>query len=389
MMIMQIDAEKLLEAGKPLPKYLQLRESLLRHFQDQHYQADQKISSENELIELFGVSRITVRQALAELVNEGVIYKKHGSGSFFSGKTADMPHLSHLIGVLTPRITYYIYPFIIQGIDDVARGKRYNIVLGNTSADPEKEVLCLRQLLEKPIDGLLFEPTGGYHDLREAEIFRMLQTLTIPVVLMDWAIDEFNFSYVSPDDFEGGLRATNYLIQAGHRRIAFIYPHDKIPGQQRYDGYRKALENNGIAYEKRFDKTIAGALWDEAGSIEKLVKELLDLGTERPTALFFFNDDAALRAYAVISAAGLKIPDDLSVVGYDDSAFAARAEAPLTSVAHPKYHIGKWAAEILFEQIEQQEQRSPSRMILKPTIAERKSVKSLISNELFTQTKLL
>ena len=111
-MTMRIDAEK------PMPKYLQLKEILIQHFKDQQYQPNQKIPSENELLEQFDVSRITVRQALAELVNEGFIYKKHGSGSFFSGKVEDTERLNYLIGVLTPRITYYIYPFIIQGIDD-------------------------------------------------------------------------------------------------------------------------------------------------------------------------------------------------------------------------------------------------------------------------------
>ncbi len=305
-----------------------------------------------------------------------VIYKKHGSGSFFSGKTESHQHLNRLLGVLTPRIRYYIYPYIIEGIDDVASQNRYNIVLGNAVASPEKEVSCLRQLLEKPIDGLLFEPTGGYPDIRNAEIFRMLQELTIPVVLMDWAIDDLGVSYVSPDDFAGGLQATSYLAEAGHRRIACIYPIDKIPSQQRYTGHRQALEKYGIEHDPRLDKPTTGVQWDEPGCIERLVQELLDLGDERPTAMFFFNDDAALRAYPIVRKAGLTIPDDMSIMGHDDADFAARADVPLTSVVHPKYQIGKWAAEILFDEIAHDGQRSLHQMIIKPTLAVRDSVKS-------------
>ncbi len=367
---MQIDTDK------PMPKYLQVKESLLQHFEEQHYQPDQKIPTESELIAQFNVSRITIRQALAELAQEGVIYKKHGSGSFFSGKTRATQQINRLIGVLTPRITYYIYPYIIEGIDDVAHQKRYNIVLGNAAANPEKEAVCLRQLLEQPIDGLLFEPTGGYQDIENAEIFHMVKKLTMPVVLINWAIDALGVSYVSPDDFAGGLQATSYLAECGHRRIAYIYPDDKMPSQQRYAGHKHALETHGIEHESRFDKPVTGVHWDEAGSIERLVQELLDLGDDRPTAMVFFNDDAALRAYPIIRKAGLTIPDDISIIGYDDADFAARIDVPLTTIVHPKYQIGKWAAEILFDEISCDGPRPPHQMIIKPTLAVRDSVTS-------------
>lgn len=367
---MQIDADK------PMPKYLQVRDILIQHFTDQHYQPDQQLPTENELIAQFKVSRITIRQALAELANEGFIYKKHGSGSFFSGKTAHNQHLHYLIGVLTPRITYYIYPYIIEGIDDVVHQRRYNIVLGNAAANPEKEVTCLRQLLEKPIDGLLFEPTGGYQNIEDAEVFRIVKELTIPVVLMDWAIDDLGVSYVSPDDFAGGLQATGYLAECGHRRIAYIYPNDKMPSQQRYAGHRQALEEYGVDHDLRIDKSTTGIQWDEPGCIETLVQELLDMGDDRPTAMIFFNDDAASRAYPIVRKAGLTIPDDISIVGYDDAEFVTRLDVPLTTVVHPKYQIGKWAAEILFDEIEHDGQRAPHQMIIKPTLVVRDSVKS-------------
>ncbi len=258
-------------------------------------------------------------------------------------------------------------------------------MLGNATASPEKEVSCLQQLLEKPIDGLLFEPTGGYQNIRDAEIFRMLKDITIPVVMMDWAINDLGVSYVSPDDFAGGLQATSYLAEAGHRKIAYTYPKDKIPSQQRYAGYKQALEKSGIEHDPRLDKQTTGVQWDAPGCIERLVQELLDLGQDRPTAMFFFNDDAALRAYPIVRKAGLSIPDDMSIMGYDDAEFAARADVPLTTVVHPKYQIGKWAAEIVFDEIVHGGQRSPHQMIIKPTIAERASVKFL--GERFVRVK--
>jgi GntR family transcriptional regulator of arabinose operon len=300
----------MIDAEKSTPKYLQLKEILKHYFRNEHYEAEQKIPSESELMTQFNVSRNTVRQALAELVNEGFIYKKAGSGSFFSGKThEDQKDRSYLIGVITPMISYYIYPKIIEGIDDISSKKRYNIVLGNSKGSPEKEIVCLEQILEKGVDGLLLEPAGGIHDIHESKTYALVKQISIPVVFMDWVINDPECSYVSLDDLEGGFRATSHLIEAGHRQIACIYPDDHVPGLQRYHGYRKALETHSLPHLAPYDKPGTILRWNDPDYIPILVQELLDLGTDRPTAIFFFNDAAALRGYTVIREAGLTIPN--------------------------------------------------------------------------------
>lgn len=112
----------------------------------------------------------------------------------------------------------------------------------------------------------------------------------------------------------------------------------------------------------------------KTGKIIPITKVLLALVADKSTAIFF---DAALQGYDVIGRAGLKIPDDISVIGFDDFEFAARAEVPLTTMIHPKYQIGKWAAEILFEQIEHPGPITPQQILLNPTMAVRDSVKWL------------
>jgi GntR family transcriptional regulator, arabinose operon transcriptional repressor len=321
----------------------------------------------------FTVSRNTVRQALAELANEGFIYKKAGSGSFFSGKTHDhQKDCSYLIGVITPMTSYYIYPKIIEGIDDVASRKRYNVVLGNSKGLPERELTCLEQILEKGVDGLLLEPAGGIHDIHESRLYTRVKQLAIPVVFLDWVINDPDCSYVSLDDVQGGFRATSHLIEAGHRQIACVYPDDHVPGLQRYHGYRKALDAHNIRYSADYDRPGTILRWNDADYTPLLVKALLELGAGRPTAMFFFNDAAALRGYTAIREAGLSIPEDVSVIGFDDSEMGALADVPLTSVIHPKYQIGKLAAEILLEHLEGG--RTPQQMIINPTIALRDSV---------------
>jgi GntR family transcriptional regulator of arabinose operon len=362
----------------PTPKYLQLKEILRQHFENEHYAVDQKIPSEGELTQRFDVSRSTVRQALAELVNEGYIYKKTGSGSFFSGRRIqekDKGQRSHLIGVITP-LPSYIYPQIVQGINEVAYKKSYNIVLGTSHADWEEELACLDQLLERGVDGVIVEPSDTAHHQKDSEFFKRLATLSVPVVLMDWALDVPNVSYVTLDDVEGGFRATSYLIEAGHQRIAYLYP-DNIPGTQRHQGYRKALKQYGISPDNRLEKLISVTDWNETGNVRKSMKELLDLGDDRPTAVFCFNDHAALRVYATIRDAGLTIPDDISLIGFDDYEMAALAEVPLTTLEHPKDRLGRWAAKVLFEQIEVDNPDTTMRISMNPTIIVRNSVRLL------------
>lgn len=364
-----------IDAGDPTPKYLQVK-NILREYLRKHYKVGQKIPTEIELIQQFQVSRNTVRQAISELEDEGILSKEQGRGTFFLGTAPDGQRVDALIGVVTPAPSY-IYPQIIHGIQEVAYKKRYNIVLGTPARHTENELECLEHLLEKNIDGLIFESSGGFTEIQESKSLRRLKELSIPVVLMAWALDGLDLSYVSLDDVEVGFRATRYLIEAGHTRIACVYPGDLFPGIQRYQGYRKALETYGVEHDDRLDKPERAWGWMRTENIAKLTTELLELETARPSAIFYFNDDAALRGYVSIREAGLKIPDDISVIGVDDFEFSALADVPLTTVVHPQKQVGRWAADILFDEIEHYGQRIPRQIIIKPTIAIRNSVKSL------------
>ena len=360
---------------KPQPKYLQLKEALIRFLSDEHYKADQRLPTEHELIEQFKVSRGTIRQALAQLVNEGILYKIQGSGTYFSGKLSNSSPSSSLIGVISPLITTYIFPQIIQGITDIAQQKGYNIVLATSQTNPGKELGCIEQLAAKGIEGLLFDPAFDFQGAPDEELLSFLKTLTIPVVFMGVMIDDSDVSFVSLDDREAGFKVTSYLIESGHQRIACVYPTSPISGVHRYQGYRNALNVHGIAFDRRLDKMITAKNNHEA-HLSLVIRELLDLDKEhRPTAIVFYNDLLAVEGCRLLEAAGLHVPEDISAISFDDSELALQSRTPLTSVIHPKYYLGKWAAELLFEQIAHPELHFPRRLIITPEIAFRNSVK--------------
>ncbi len=366
------------DVEKPLAKYLQIKENLLRYLEDERYQTDQRLPSESELMNHFGVSRNTVRQALEELVNEGIIYKKHRSGSFFSGAIQGAQKRSHLIGVITPFLARYIYPQIIQGIDDIAHRHHYNLVLGNTRGVLEREIATIESLLAKNIDGVLIELSAGFQQIHDSQTFHFVKNLTIPLVFLNWRIDDPDVSYVSVNDVEGGFRATSYLANAGHTRIACVYPEDHIAALHRYQGYRNALEYYHLPYDSRLDKATPVSAWD-TDRMNTPIQELLDLGDEKPSAIFFFTDEMAIQwGYPVIRNAGFRIPEDISIIGFDGSELGAVADVPLTSVAHPKSLVGKWGAQILFEQIECHREYLPKQILITPRISVRESVKHLV-----------
>ena len=368
-----------IDSGKSEPKYLQLKRIITSYLEQEAYEVDQKIPTELELTERFQVSRGTVRQALGELVDEGVIYKKHCLGTFFSGKRSNEGRAqSGLIGVITPVMSNYIYPQVIKGIHDVLAQSGRNLVVTDLECDAKERFSRLERMLTRGLDGVIFEPHSGSERFQDTREFALLKSLTIPVVVMGWIFENSGLSCVSLDDLEGGFRATTYLIEHGHRRIACIYPSNHEPGILRYRGYRKALETHNIPCDSRFEKSsqsMTTQIYPHPAYL--LTQDLLALRDERPTAIFFFYDYAALQGCAAIRDAGLRIPDEMSVIGYDDSFLATMADVPLTSVVHPKYEIGKWAAEMLLKQLETHGRNTPRQMILHPSIAVRDSVRTL------------
>lgn len=371
-----------IEQNKSIPKYLQLKNILIRIFSEEEYQPGQSLPTENELISSYGVSRNTVRKTLDELEKSGIIYKKQGSGSFYAGGVKKNQKESLLIGVIVPRLSVYIYPTIIHGIDSVANDKGYNIVLGSADISPEKELECLERLISKNIDGLIFEPCAGNPDFETSPIFKRIQKLNIPVVILDWMINDSTMPFVSPNDVQGGFQATQLLIEAGHKKIAFICPSDTIPAQKRLEGYRSALRQAGIQPAGKYEKQGSVVQWGEKGPIKpenpyitELVNELINLGDDRPTAIIFYNDEEAYQGYTAIRNAGLSIPDDISVVGFDDTELATLVQPQLTTVIHPKYKLGKWAAKILLDHLASSSKSDTIQMVLNPKIAVRDSVK--------------
>lgn len=250
---------------------------------------------------------------------------------------------STTLGVILPDITNSFFADIARAIEDTSFRHGFSVILCNTDDDVAKEITYTRALSEKQVDGIIFVAAG-----KSADQVRSLQEQKLPVVVVDRAIEDISADTVAADHTKGGLLATRHLIELGHKRIACIMgPSILEPAAQRMYGYRKAMQDAGLPV---MDEWIVRSNFRYDGGREAAIK-LLSL-PEPPTAIFASNDMMAIGAIGAAKDLGMMIPDDLSIVGFDDILLSAIFNPGLTTVTQPKYEIGVLATNMLLDRIE-------------------------------------
>jgi len=250
---------------------------------------------------------------------------------------------STTLGVILPDITNSFFADIARAIEDTSFRHGFSVILCNTDDDVAKEITYTRALSEKQVDGIIFVAAG-----KSADQVRSLQEQKLPVVVVDRAIEDISADTVAADHAKGGLLATRHLIDLGHKRIACIMgPSILEPAAQRMYGYRKAMQDAGLPV---MDEWIVRSNFRYDGGREAAIK-LLSL-PEPPTAIFASNDMMAIGAIGAAKGLGMMIPDDLSIVGFDDILLSAIFNPGLTTVTQPKYEIGVLATNMLLDRIE-------------------------------------
>ena len=235
--------------GGNTPKYQELTEQLRLQIVSGEIAPGQKLPSENTLSAQYQVSRQTVRKALAILQNEGYIYAEHGRGTFCS-EMMRHAHPSKNIAVVTTYLSDYIFPRVIQGIDDVLTGAGYSIVLKNTKNSRTREAECLQEILSKDIDGVIIEPSKSQIFCRHMNLYEQLEKSHIPYVFIQGCFPQMKDKpHVLLDDFQGGYMITKYLTDHGHKNIVGVFKADDMQGQNRHKGYVRALQEAGILYD--------------------------------------------------------------------------------------------------------------------------------------------
>lgn len=270
-------------------------------------------------------------------------------------------NVSRTLGMMIPNNSNPYFAEIIRIIEDLCFDADYNLVLCNTDNDPYKQSVYLRVLMEKHVDGLIVMSSGDSDDLP-----LLLSKLTIPLVLIDRQLENNVCDIVMIDHQFGAYLATQHLVELGHQHIACLSgPPALAPSVQRENGWRQALEKANLPLLD----PVVGHFSSEGGY--KAMIELLNR-PQRPSAVFACNDLMAIGALCAAYEYGLRVPEQLSIVGLDDIELAAYTCPPLTTVAQPKQEIGEKALELLFERLNL-EREEMKKITLQPTLQPRKS----------------
>lgn len=272
---------------------------------------------------------------------------------------------SHTIGFLSDEIATTQYAAeIIQGAQEAAWAEGTLLLLVNTDRNAELEHAALEMMLQRQVEGLIYATM--YH--RPVHVPSNLGD--VPMVLLDCYADDRSLPSVVPDEVQGGRTATEVLLRHGHRRIGFINNVDPILATRgRLEGYHQALTNDGISFN---DSLVVNQISTAAGGYDGAIA-LMSL-PEPPTALFCFNDRMAMGAYDALRTLNLRIPHDVSVIGFDNQKLIAGELHPgLSTIALPHYEMGRWAVEYLFKAAGHGDDKPPQHLLRCPYI-ERASV---------------
>lgn len=355
------------------PKYQLVKDYIVEYIQKGDLKHNDRIFSELELMERFGVSRHTVRKAIGDLENEGWLYKQQGKGTFVSDPYANTKNSGKLIAVVTTYLKDYIFPEIIGGIEKVFTDAGYSILLGNTNNKIEKERQVLTNLLNNNLDGLIIEPTKSVFPNHNKDLFQKIAERGIPIVNIHATYSNMPSSYVIEDDALAGAIATEHLISLGHQKIAGIFKNDDAQGHGRYEGFVSSLRKHQLPLEE--DAIIWFNTEDRSQVLSEKNLNTLVKKVKGCTAIVCYNDEVAIKLLSMFKSVDILVPRDLSVVSFDNAYLAQNSEFKLTTVAHPKSLLGERAAHALLELIAQPGKQIQE--VMKPTLIVRESTQIL------------
>jgi DNA-binding LacI/PurR family transcriptional regulator len=275
---------------------------------------------------------------------------------------------SNTIGVVVPEITSHFFSAIITGIQDVIANSEYNIMICLTNESFEEEAVIIKKLLKMQVDGVLVSPAS---ETKEFNHFRALQKNGIPVVVFDRDCPGFEADKVLVDDYAGAFQAVEYLIKSGCKKIAHLGgPLNLSTTKHRLQGYLDALKQENMSICKEHIAHVQGF------SHEDGLQPAMDLleSSNRPDAIFAMNDNIAISAMHVARKLGYNIPEDISIVGFDDEPHSSFFRPSLSTVWQPVYSLGMLSARIVLQRLKEEDAQKPFREeVFKPELVIRSS----------------
>ena len=344
-----------------VPLYIQLADTLREQIRSGEIPAGSKLASETEMIRQYNLGRLTIREALSILANEGLIEKQHGKGTFC--KTNTLP-AKYKIDVLLNLTDIYFIPHYLQSICGVLEHNNARVILSDTKNSSDNICGLLEKILTEGTDGILIQPSPDalYPPEKLVKLFQEFITAGVPYIMIDSSFAAVPQSYAVMDEFRAGVLAADHFTQSGHSCLAMIALKDYADSEQRMSGFVKSLKTAPYRIDYSAD----------------LYHSLAVMRKTRPdiTGIFCHNDEIAKECYRILGQLSVSIPDEISIISVDDTVIASTLTPPLTSIIHPKELLGKCSAQALIDIISGNA-RWPYRKVFEPTLNVRNSCREL------------
>ncbi len=350
-------------------KYQEVAEQLKNQIINGLFDGGRPFPTEQTITETYGVSRQTVRQALGILVEEGLIVRRQGSGTRVTDRTQLPSAPRRTIAVITTYIRNYIFPEVLQEIETVLSENNCTTLLFSTQNQVSTERRVLQTILNQSVDGIIVEGTKTSIFNPNLDLYQQIIAKGIPMVFVHGYYRELSDVVTVIDDNEGGGRMlVDYLIGKGHTQIAGIFKSDDLQGNGRYAGYASALRDATLPIDDRH------VFWYHTELMELLTSDnsplsLLDT-LQDCSAVVCYNDEIANFICTLLTKRGVRIPEDMAVVSFDNSHYSEFSQVPITSLTHDPYNTGRVAAEKLIKLLHGEECQSEA---VGWTIVERQS----------------
>ena len=334
---------------------------------------NQKLISENQLCQMFQLSRQTIRKALGILEEEGYLVRVRGSGTYLTDYATGLSGDKRRIALITTYVDSYIFPKTIQGIENVFYKNGYSVQVSFTQNHFDREKTILTELIkQEDLAGVIIEATKSGIPSPNLDYYKVLLKKKIPVLFINSYYSGLEIPHVALNDREIAKKAVSYLMEQGHKKIGGLFKLDDGQGHLRYEGYLQAMMDAG---GQEFEDTVIWVDTLESKNLELSITRILSR-IKGCSALLCYNDEIAISLITLLKKEGIQVPDQLSVISIDDSESAVLSEVSLTSVKHPKEKLGEKAAEYMLKMICKPSFKENYEFITE--IIERNSVKKII-----------
>lgn len=323
----------------------------------------------------FGVSISTVSKALKDSheISEETREKIKAFADYYHYKPNNLAlqlrsQKTSVIGVIVPEIVHHFFSTVINGIEKYATEKGYNVMVCLSNESYEKEMSNMSLLTNGSVDGLIVSIARETQQNQNFKHFEAIINDDFPLVLFDRINDDIDCDKVIIDDVGGAFKATNHLVEIGSKRIALLTTQDFITvGSLRKKGYIKSLTKNKISV----DESLIYKIDDNQDLYEQIKKVFA--GKNSPDAILAVNEIYAAIALKVAKESGLKIPEDIAIIGFTSGLISEYTDPPLTCVEQHGFLMGKQVAELLINRIESTAPAEFQKVVISPNLKVRKS----------------